>query len=113
VNACNAVTASILATASNARAGVMRRMHAPPADSAGVATAAEREPAQSVMARRRLVLKTEIIISAVWLRRSGDNAEVLVERDGKWYKAITELADNNYSHIAEGNGAYQWTPDDL
>jgi hypothetical protein len=67
----------------------MRRMHAPAADSAGVATAAEREPAQSVMARRRLVLKTEIIISAVWLRRSGDNAEVLVERDGKWYKAIT------------------------
>lgn len=28
---------------------------------------------------------------AIWLRRIGDKAQVLVERDGKWHLAIEEI----------------------
>jgi acetyl esterase/lipase len=53
-----------------------------------------------------------LTITAVWLRRIGTRAEVLVEIPGRgWVVAITEDVDANYSHIAEGNGAVHWTPD--
>ena len=52
--------------------------------------------------------KQQHVVSAVWLRRIDDRAEVLVEIDGKWYEIIREFFDNNmsrnendYSHIME------------
>ena len=56
-------------------------------------------------------MRTWITVSAVWLRRSGDKVQVLVECEGGWVLAIEEYADANFSHIAEGNGAYRWPPD--
>ena len=40
-------------------------------------------------------------VSAVWLRRIGDRAQVLVEMGGVWRVVIEEHADGSYSHIAE------------
>jgi hypothetical protein len=59
-----------------------------------------------------------IAITGVWLRRRGGEngpatAEVLVEIDGVWRKAIVEDLDSNFSHIAEGAGAHSWPEDDL
>jgi hypothetical protein len=49
--------------------------------------------------------------TAVWLRRIGDHAQVLLEIDGVWRRAIQEHAEGPYSHIAEGNGAADWPVD--
>lgn len=48
--------------------------------------------------------------TAVWLRKIGDYVEVLVEIEGTWRMAIRELADSNFSHIAEGAGMRNWKP---
>jgi len=40
-------------------------------------------------------------ITAVWLRRIGDQAQVLVEIRGQWRLAIEEYFDAPFSHIAE------------
>lgn len=58
-------------------------------------------------------MKTDITISAVWLRRIGDTVQVLVDGERGWVLAIEEYADANFSHIAEGNGAYRWPLDPL
>lgn len=52
-------------------------------------------------------------ITGVWLRRIGDTAEVLVERDGRWFLVIDELADGNYSHMVEPAGILQAPLDPL
>jgi SPX domain protein involved in polyphosphate accumulation len=49
-------------------------------------------------------------IDAVWLRRVGGDAEVLIEIDCKWYRVIRECAENTYSHIAE---IKNWSEQDL
>lgn len=59
-----------------------------------------------------------LTITGVWLRRIGDNVEVLIERfdkDGqlKWFKAITEHYEGAFSHIAEPAGAHHWPVDDV
>ena len=56
-------------------------------------------------------MKTDITISAVWLRRIGSTVQVLVEGERGWVLAIEEHAEANFSHIAEGNGAYRWPLD--
>lgn len=57
---------------------------------------------------------TRVPITAVWLRRSGDTVEVLVEIEAReWRLAITEHIEGPFSHIAEGNGAKRWPLDDL
>lgn len=43
-------------------------------------------------------------ITAVWLRKTGENAEVLVEIDGLWRQIIDEPVDGNFSHIVEEGG---------
>jgi hypothetical protein len=40
-------------------------------------------------------------ITAIWLRRIGDKAQVLAEIDGKWRQVIEESLDGSFSHIAE------------
>jgi hypothetical protein len=45
-----------------------------------------------------------IPITGVWLRRIGDEAQVLVEIDGKWRMCVTEPLDGNFSHIVEPSG---------
>ena len=40
-------------------------------------------------------------ITAVWLRRIGENVEVLIERDHQWWLVIRERHDGSFSHIAE------------
>jgi hypothetical protein len=57
--------------------------------------------------------KIQIPITGIWLRRIGDDAEVLVEVNGIWYKAITEHAWGNYSHIASPRGFKHWKMDSL
>lgn len=56
-------------------------------------------------------MNTPITITAIWLRNiDRHNLEVLVEIDGKWRRAIHDSfgPEESVSHIAEGNGAYQW-----
>lgn len=45
-----------------------------------------------------------IPVTAIWLRRIGDYAEVLFERDGRWRMAIREHCDCSFSHIIETGG---------
>lgn len=45
-----------------------------------------------------------IKIQGVWLRRIGDEVQVLVEVNRQWRKVIVELIDDNFSHITEPNG---------
>lgn len=40
-------------------------------------------------------------ITGLWLRRIGDDAEVLIEVNGEWRKVIAERYDGAFSHIAE------------
>jgi len=58
------------------------------------------------------VSKQTIDISAVQLRRQGDELQVLVETDGVWRLAITRPwpADGTglISHIAEADGKFRW-----
>lgn len=50
-------------------------------------------------------------MDAVWLRRIGNRAEVLVQVDGDWRIAITEAADGSYSHCAQARGFGYWPSD--
>jgi len=43
-------------------------------------------------------------VTAIWLRRIGDDVQVMFERDGRWHLAITEHADGSFSHIIESEG---------
>lgn len=56
--------------------------------------------------------KLVIDISAVMLRRSGEELQVLVETDGVWRLVISHPwpADGTgqVSHIAEANGKFAW-----
>lgn len=38
---------------------------------------------------------------AIWLRREGKHAVVLVELNGEWVEVIRDLADGPFSHIKE------------
>lgn len=57
--------------------------------------------------------KRGIEITGIWLRRRGDKAEMLVERNGKWYLCADEYLDNNFSHIIEPLGIERAELDDL
>ena len=55
-------------------------------------------------------------ISGVWLRsRGADVMDVLVERDGKWYRVIREkhIEDGVISHIVEVLGILNAPEDEL
>jgi hypothetical protein len=52
-----------------------------------------------------------VVVSAVWLRRSGDYAIVSVEIDGIWREVVREHIEGPFSHIAEARGADRWKPD--
>jgi len=43
-------------------------------------------------------------VTGIWLRREGNDAVVLFERDGLWIEAIREECDGNFSHITEVGG---------
>ena len=45
-----------------------------------------------------------VAVDGIWLRREGDHAVVLVERDGRWLEIIREYIDAPFSHICEPNG---------
>lgn len=45
-----------------------------------------------------------VAVDGIWLRREGDDAVVLVERDGRWLEIIREHIDGPFSHICEPNG---------
>lgn len=53
-------------------------------------------------------------ISAIWLRRIGNDVIVSFERDGVWRRAIVEAHDASFSHIVElditGNGPSRGNP---
>lgn len=55
--------------------------------------------------------KQDLKITAVWLRRIGDEAQVLLEIDGQWRLVIQEYWDGSYSHIAEAVSPNRWPPD--
>lgn len=42
-------------------------------------------------------------VSAIWIRRIGDNVILAFEADGLWYKAASEYVDGSFSHIVELN----------
>lgn len=46
--------------------------------------------------------KTQVLVTAVMLRRSGDYAIVEMEMAGRWFEVIREHLEGNFSHIAEG-----------
>jgi hypothetical protein len=54
-----------------------------------------------------------VAISAIWLRRIGDEIQVLVETGGDWKVVIVEKTDAAFSHIAEANGAAHWRMDPI
>ena len=45
-----------------------------------------------------------VAVDGIWLRRAGDYAIVLVERDGIWHEIIHEHVDGPFSHICEPDG---------
>jgi hypothetical protein len=45
-----------------------------------------------------------VAVDGIWLRREGDYAVVLVQRDGQWREIIREHVDGPFSHICEPNG---------
>lgn len=45
-----------------------------------------------------------IAVDGIWLRRIGDEVQVLADVGGAWRLVITEHADGNYSHIVEPAG---------
>jgi hypothetical protein len=49
-------------------------------------------------------MKDSVSVQGVMLRRSGSDAIVEVEIEGKWVEVIREQADANYSHIVEPHG---------
>lgn len=59
--------------------------------------------------------KSNITISAVWLRQTNNNAEVLVEIDNKWYLIIQEHNPDGppFSHIKEARGIEICQEDEL
>lgn len=48
--------------------------------------------------------KLPIQINAIWLRRIGDETQVLVNVGGRWRLVIQEPFDSNFSHIVEPGG---------
>jgi hypothetical protein len=57
--------------------------------------------------------KVAIPVTAIWLRRIGGHAEVLVETDDQWYMVIKEPINMSFSHIEEGSGRIYWMKDYL
>jgi hypothetical protein len=45
-----------------------------------------------------------ILLTGLWLRRSGDQVIVSAEFDGKWRDVIVESIDGSFSHIVEPSG---------
>lgn len=48
--------------------------------------------------------QTPVEVSGIWLQREGDDAVVMVERDGRWIEVIREHVDGPFSHIVEPSG---------
>ena len=48
--------------------------------------------------------KEPICITGLWLRRIGENVEVLIERDDQWYRILRENIEGNFSEIVESAG---------
>ena len=48
--------------------------------------------------------QTPVEVDGIWLRREGDYAVVLIERNGEWIEIIREHFDGSFSHICEPNG---------
>lgn len=61
---------------------------------------------EAVSYENRVGLK-DIEVSGVWLRRSGDKAQVLVELKGVWHLVIEEHWNGQFSHISEPEGIKQ------
>jgi hypothetical protein len=57
--------------------------------------------------------KKKVEVTAIWLRRRGDQVEVLVEIDNDFHLAISEHWEGNFSHIAEGRGYSNWPTDPI
>lgn len=53
-----------------------------------------------------------IEISAVWIRRIGNQVEVLVETEGKWKVVAKEDHKSSFSHIVEATGCNLWPVDE-
>jgi hypothetical protein len=49
-------------------------------------------------------MNDEIAVQGVWLRRIGDEAQVLVQIEGNWRLCAKEPMDGNFSHIVEPSG---------
>ncbi len=43
-------------------------------------------------------------VKGIWLRRIGDEVQVLAEGEGGWRIVITEAIDGQFSHIVETSG---------
>jgi hypothetical protein len=54
-----------------------------------------------------------ISVSGIWLRKIGDQVEVLAEVDGSWLKVITEHQDGFFSHIVGPAGILTSPVDEL
>jgi len=48
--------------------------------------------------------KSPLPVSGIWLRRIGDEVQVLFEHEGTWYMGITEHVEGSFSHIMEPLG---------
>lgn len=46
----------------------------------------------------------EVPVEGIWLRRIGNDLQVLAQVDGRWKLVIEELWDGNISHIVEYDG---------
>lgn len=42
--------------------------------------------------------------TGIWLRRIGNEVQVLAELDGEWRLVVTEPLDGHFSHIVEEAG---------
>jgi hypothetical protein len=54
--------------------------------------------------------QTPVAISGIWLRREGNFAVMLIERDGRWFEIVREPLDSQFSHIIEPNGIRRIAP---
>jgi len=48
--------------------------------------------------------RESVAVEGVWLRRVGDEVQVLVEVDGSWRMLMSEPVDGNFSHVVEPHG---------
>lgn len=61
-------------------------------------------PDPALASRALMASSPSIAVEGVWLRRVGDEMQVLAEVDGSWRLLVSEPVEGSCSHIVEPHG---------